>query len=275
LRRSCTVWPVQPDSRRLFARRAHRRSSRRRPLRLGPRSLDPDRSFWSACAELIRDQTPPTDFCNQRFFTTCGQPNRGPRSSQGRRPQSPSFSQRAELPPLRERRRAASRAPSVRSNLGVGSSRLPEFARPRCRLERATSDGFRRRSVVTIDVHGSVDRVKDVIRPNARGSSPSISGACALFGACRRRSPPREPQDTLCPRRVRRHGRNPLPTVDHRPRPVFRRCPAKSTAFPRTGASFTVTCFTAEARRRLLVSACPRRPPAHAAPTFSPGWGEC
>jgi len=31
---------------------------------LGPRSLDPDRSFWSAFAELIRDRTSPTDFCN-------------------------------------------------------------------------------------------------------------------------------------------------------------------------------------------------------------------
>jgi hypothetical protein len=40
---------------------------------LGPRSLDPDRSFWSAYAELIRDQTPPTDFCN--CTSTCGQPN--------------------------------------------------------------------------------------------------------------------------------------------------------------------------------------------------------
>jgi len=31
---------------------------------LGPRSLDPDRSFWSAFAELIWDQTSPADFCN-------------------------------------------------------------------------------------------------------------------------------------------------------------------------------------------------------------------
>jgi len=40
---------------------------------LGPRSLDPDRSFWSAYAELIWDQTSPTDFCN--CTSTCGQPN--------------------------------------------------------------------------------------------------------------------------------------------------------------------------------------------------------
>ena len=31
---------------------------------LGPRSLDPDRPFWSAFAELIRGQSSPIDFCN-------------------------------------------------------------------------------------------------------------------------------------------------------------------------------------------------------------------
>jgi hypothetical protein len=185
------------------------------------------------------------------------------------------FLQRAQLPPLRERGHAASRAPSVRSDLGVGSSRLPEFAQPRCRLERATFDGFRRRSVVTIDVHGSVDRVKDVICSLSSGSSPSTSSAYALW---------RMPMP--CPSYGHHRtpfvsgesvgmGGSPLPTVDHRSRPVFRRRPAKSIAFPRTGVPFTVTSFSAESARRLLVSVTPRRPPAHAAPTFSPGWGEC
>jgi hypothetical protein len=153
------------------------------------------------------------------------------------------FLDASSWPPLRERRRTASRATPVRSKLGVGSSRLPGFARPRSRFERATSDDLRRRSVVTIDVHGSLDRVKDVIRPDPSGSSPLGSGACALVGACRCRSPPRTPEDTLCPRCVRRQGRKPLPTVDHRPRPVFRRRPAKSAAIPRTGVPSTVTCF--------------------------------
>jgi len=35
--------------------------------KLDPCSLDPDRSFWSAYAELIRGQTPPTDFCNYHY----------------------------------------------------------------------------------------------------------------------------------------------------------------------------------------------------------------
>lgn len=42
---------------------------------LGPRSLDPDRSFWSAFAELIRGQTSPFDFCN--VSSTCEQPDSG------------------------------------------------------------------------------------------------------------------------------------------------------------------------------------------------------
>lgn len=142
--RSCTVWPVQLDSRNLFARRARRRSSRRQPLRLGPRSLDPDRSFWSACAELIRGRIPPIDFCNYVSITTCGQPNRGPLILAGTETAISFLFLRAELSPLRERGHAASRATSVRSDLGVGSSRLPEFAQPRCRLERATFADSRR-----------------------------------------------------------------------------------------------------------------------------------
>jgi hypothetical protein len=56
-----------PSFRTTRAPTFHRRGS----LRLGPRSPDPDRSFWSAFAGLIRDQMPPTDFCNC-VTTTCG-----------------------------------------------------------------------------------------------------------------------------------------------------------------------------------------------------------
>jgi hypothetical protein len=58
---------------------------------LGPRSLDPDRSFWSAFAELIRGQTSPTDFCNCVYDVRATKPGLF-QSSQGRRPRSPSFS---------------------------------------------------------------------------------------------------------------------------------------------------------------------------------------
>jgi hypothetical protein len=52
------------DAIRLFARRARRRVTADARPDLGPRSLDPDRSFWSAYAELIWSQTSPADFCN-------------------------------------------------------------------------------------------------------------------------------------------------------------------------------------------------------------------
>lgn len=40
---------------------------------LGPRSLDADRSFWSAPPSLFEARTSPTDFCNDE--STCEQPN--------------------------------------------------------------------------------------------------------------------------------------------------------------------------------------------------------
>lgn len=55
-----------------------------------------------------------------------------------------------------------------------------------------------------------------------------------------RRSPPRQPPDIRCHRRVRMQRRN-RHTLTDRPRPSFRRHSAKSAAFPRTGMPFTVT----------------------------------
>jgi hypothetical protein len=49
--------------------------TRRPSLRARPPFTRPCRSFWSAFAELIRGQTPPTDFCN--VSSTCEQPNPG------------------------------------------------------------------------------------------------------------------------------------------------------------------------------------------------------
>jgi len=65
LRRSSPVSSGEADSRRAFRSTRLPTVSPADPRsELGPRSLDPDRSFWSAFAELIRDQTSPTDFCN-------------------------------------------------------------------------------------------------------------------------------------------------------------------------------------------------------------------
>ena len=52
------------DADRPFARRARRRLTAHARPDLGPRSLDPDRTFWCAFAECIWSQTSPADFCN-------------------------------------------------------------------------------------------------------------------------------------------------------------------------------------------------------------------
>jgi len=62
---SCRCGPARSEMRIVFSnRRACRRVTADTRPDLGPRSLDPDRSFWSAFAELIWSQTPPADFCN-------------------------------------------------------------------------------------------------------------------------------------------------------------------------------------------------------------------
>jgi hypothetical protein len=58
---------------------------------LDPCSLDPDRCFCSAFAELIRDQLSPIDFCNCTIDVRATEPNDS-LSSQGRRPRPSSFS---------------------------------------------------------------------------------------------------------------------------------------------------------------------------------------
>jgi hypothetical protein len=183
---------------------------------LGPRSLDPVRSFWSAFAELIRGQPSPTDFCN--CTTTCGQPNPDSRSSQGRRPRSPPFSSSchaASRSPFRgesgDTRRAALR-PSAETPVPVppACAGLPD----RDASSNAPPPKLAPRSIVRIDVHGSKDRAKDASRARMRRSLVPAAGACALwrmltafpssapFGhpLSSARHPPRE--DTRCGRRT-------------------------------------------------------------------------
>jgi hypothetical protein len=66
LRRTSPVFSGEADSRRsLRPTPLPTVSPADRNSELGPRSLDPDRPFWSAYAELIRDQRSPADFCNE------------------------------------------------------------------------------------------------------------------------------------------------------------------------------------------------------------------
>ena len=149
---------------------------------LGPRSLDPDRSFWSAFAELIRDQPSPTDFCN--CVTTCGQPNPDSRSSQGRRPRSPSFSSSCHAVlsytlaggGSGDTRRAALR-PSAEAPVPVppACAGLPDRGAP----SNASPPRLAPRSIVRIDVHGSKDRAKDAVPLRMRRSLVPAPGACA------------------------------------------------------------------------------------------------
>lgn len=134
----------------------HRRALlRARPLFTRTATL-----FVSAVCERIRGQTPPADFCNCMRRT--GTASRALVSSQGRRRRPSSFSDASRSLPCGSGERAASRTSSDLADPGAGCSRLRGFARPRYLPGRVTSVGFRRRSSVAIDVHGSLDRVKDV-----------------------------------------------------------------------------------------------------------------
>jgi len=120
------------------------------------------RCFCSAITELIRDQTPPDDFCN--CVTTCGQPNLTTLlPSLGRWPRPPSFSDSPRLLPCEsgDERRAA-RRPLLKT---------PVLVRPACASlpSRDTSRSappppVARRCIARINVHGSKDRVKDASR---------------------------------------------------------------------------------------------------------------
>jgi len=161
LRRFSPVISGESDSRRTFrAMRLPTVSPADPRSELGPRSLDPDRPFWSAYAELIRGQTSPTDFCNCVVDVRATKPGLSG-SSQGRRPRSPSFS---------STRHAASLAGAV----ARGEPRSVRWRRPQCwffSLARVCPAvmppspphlrGLRPRSIVRIDVHGSEDRAKD------------------------------------------------------------------------------------------------------------------
>jgi len=168
-------------------------------------------------------------------------------------------------------KRAASRAPSVRTPLGAGSSSCEvcptamEFRPPH--LDTA----FTAKSVVRIDVHGPSDRVKDV---SARVSSvfgALASSARALLAASRRRSPPRRPKSTHCRRCVRtprwRPRRSSQTDQDLRSGDSPRRAPSsrRPGAFNRRDSRIAREDFSTR---------CPRRPPTHAAHTFSPAWGK-
>jgi hypothetical protein len=124
---------------------------------------------------------------------------------------------------------------------------------------------------VAIDVHGSEDRAKDV-SPGAIGTAAFASGGCAWW---------RHPDDVPLLGKTSGHLVSPArpPAREEtrtnetdRPRPVFFQRPAKGAGFQR------VRCLPpprSRAREDCSPTGTRDRPPAHAAHTFSPGWGEC
>lgn len=143
------------------------------------------------------------------------------------------------------------------------------FARPRYHRDRVTSRDFRRRSLVTIDVHGPLDRVKDV--------SPVASGTAAARVGCVRLahaddvpllSAQRAPAVTGA---RAREGRDP-----HEPERTGQdlRCYDPPRRVPSSGRSGCLPPLRRRAHERIAPLSFPRRPPAHAAHTFSTEWGE-
>lgn len=120
-----------------------------------------------------------------------------------------------------------------------------------------------------IDVHGSLDRAKDV----SSFGEPLLRrhhDECVRLAHADDVPLLISPEDTRCRRCVRRHGNEPHEDQTDRSRFEFRRPPAKADDIARTRVPFTVATWEG----RGFSSAFPRRPPAHAAHTLSPWLGQ-
>jgi hypothetical protein len=160
--------------------------------------------------------------------------NRDSGSSQGRRPRSPSFSDRATPSPLRERWHAASRATSVRPTpvlvpptcVGLPNRDAGAVAPPRRRFWRPVCSEDRRARVEGPS-EGRVYR--------STGDDVSLPALVAYAScACATTFPSSASSGhPLSSARRPRRGDARYDTTD-RPRPSFRRRPAKSAAFQKT-----------------------------------------
>jgi len=130
---------------------------------------------------------------------------------------------------------------------------------------------------VAINVHGSEDLAKDASSAEAREPHFCVleSGACASKSACGRRSLPGLPLDIRCRRCVAERGGDPFSSPDRTKTCIptltreGQRLPADRDAFHRCAR---VRRSSVGLLRRVNPA---RRSLAHAAHTFSPGWGEC
>jgi hypothetical protein len=144
---------------------------------------------------------------------------------------------------------------------------LRRFARPRYRLDRPASDACA--SDTEWDVHGSLDRVKDV-SPSVRAPFERPDTECMRFAHADDVPLLLLPEDTCCRRCDCLHGTSPNaktvgPTKTHALPSTREGCrrPVDQGAFHRCERGTCEDCS----------SPFPRRPPAHAAHTFSPWLG--
>jgi len=133
------------------------------PRRLGPRSLVPPR-FLARCVRAY--SRPGCCLPTSATTTTYGRKIPDSRFLAGTVAMTTFLFLRITHDLLELPRTAVTRGePRIRPSdrdPGAGSSWLPRFARPRCLDRRDTSHELPRGSSVPIDVHGSLDRAKDV-----------------------------------------------------------------------------------------------------------------
>jgi hypothetical protein len=172
----------------------------------------------------------------------------------------------------------ASRATPVRTDPGAGSSWLsPGFPDrdtcPDAPPPASCPDGV----LVAIDVHGSEDQEKDASTADQEShvSVVLVSGACTSKSTCGRNVPFLSTLWTSAVAGASPRGEETRSRRRTEPRPAFRQRPAKDDAIPQTGMPSTVA--TARSVRAWIAPNpnLARRLLAHAAHTFSPGWGEC
>jgi len=155
---------------------------------------------------------------------------------------------------------------------------LPRFSRPRYHLERATFSGLPRRSCSgdsDARVRGPSEGRVFCRRTRESVSAILVSGACTSKSACGRRSLPGRPLDIRCRRCVRREGRRPVLDAGPNQGPRSDADPRRSTPSRGPGC---LPPWRSAMSVRARIAPCPnlpRRSLAHAAHTFSPGWGEC
>lgn len=233
-----------------------------------------DRSFWSALPSLFeaRCRLPTSANC---VSTTCGrEPELCSPRRDGGQDLLPFLTRHRLLPCGSGDARRAALRPVDRTPPPV-SSPLRGFARRRCSTDRATYD-----VLVKGPPQCSDDRRARVEGPSEgrvflnlewRFLSALATSACVwlshaddvpLLGVLR---------TSVVAGACVRTGRVPLRTTTDRPRPAFRRHPAKGTDIRQAGMPFTVTSVPSV--RRITPPRGTRRPPAHAAQHVFPKLG--